>query len=144
MYYSHPPMVSKQTSRRTFFGLFSLLVASSFAIFVFSLMVARAQREARKSAVEARQLGQYTLEAKIGAGGMGVVYRGHHAMLRRMVFGGIGMQILKLNGHKGGRDFAEKAGWQPQGRGFADQWRPGVRRSLSGRSGIFSPGVGQV
>ena len=32
---------------------------------------------------KAMQLGQYVLEDKIGAGGMGVVYRARHAMLRR-------------------------------------------------------------
>lgn len=69
--------------QRTFWGLFALLALSSIAIFVFTLQVARLRREAQEAAIEAQQLGQYKLEHKLGAGAMGVVYKGQHAMLRR-------------------------------------------------------------
>jgi eukaryotic-like serine/threonine-protein kinase len=69
--------------KRTFWGLLGLLMLSSVAIFLFTIRVARLQREARAAAIEAKQLGQYQLEEKLGAGAMGVVYKGRHAMLRR-------------------------------------------------------------
>lgn len=69
--------------QRTFWGLLGLLTLSSIAIFLFSVRMARLKREARAATIEAKQLGQYKLDQKLGAGAMGVVYKGHHAMLRR-------------------------------------------------------------
>ncbi len=71
------------TLRPIFWGLFTLLSASALAIFVSTLLIAKLRLTAQHEALKALQLGQYRLEEKIGQGAMGVVYRGHHAMLRR-------------------------------------------------------------
>ena len=69
--------------RTAFWSLYSLLIASAVAIFAFTVVVARLRREAQKAVIEAKQLGQYSLDEELGAGSMGVVFKGHHSMLRR-------------------------------------------------------------
>lgn len=69
--------------RRAFWVLMTLLVLSAVAIFLAMLFIARQQRSLQQATLAAKQLGQYSLEEKLGAGGMGTVYRAKHAMLRR-------------------------------------------------------------
>jgi serine/threonine protein kinase len=63
--------------------LFLLLVLSAVGMFLFSYSNLNWRRRLTEAQLKLKQLGQYTLEEKIGEGGMGVVYRARHALMRR-------------------------------------------------------------
>jgi hypothetical protein len=73
------------TLRRVHWTLLGLLAFGAVVLQVFLVIVDRQQQALRRARVEGKQLGQYTLQEKLGQGGMGQVYKAKHAMLRRPV-----------------------------------------------------------
>jgi len=76
-----PASLPQNIDRRFLGAIHSALLLSGFV--VVSTITSKVTHRLQSKVREAMQLGQYTLEEKIGEGGMGVVYLARHALLRR-------------------------------------------------------------
>jgi serine/threonine-protein kinase len=77
VYAVHAPAASSRGSAVAYAALWASLTIT------LATLVSYVTFRLRRSVVHARRLGQYTLGEKLGEGGMGIVYRAEHEMLRR-------------------------------------------------------------
>jgi eukaryotic-like serine/threonine-protein kinase len=92
-----PPSIA----HRTLVGIYANWMLVGIA---FSAASSRVLYGLRKQVREAERLGQYTLLEPLGQGGMGVVYRARHAMLRRPT----AVKLLTVGDAAGGQDRFER------------------------------------
>ena len=69
--------------RRIFWTVIGLFVVVGALALGGTMFISRMGRQMSDAMLKAQRLGQYTLEDKLGEGGMGQVFRARHAMLRR-------------------------------------------------------------
>ena len=69
--------------RRFMWVLCSLLALTTVAAAVYRWNIYRLEKRAKQSDLDRKILGAYELEEKVGEGGMGVVYKAKHALMRR-------------------------------------------------------------
>lgn len=76
-------MVGRVSSNLPTWAALALMVAHCSATIIASAIASRRIYGLEKQVAKALRLGQYTLQERVGTGGMGIVFKASHALLRR-------------------------------------------------------------
>ncbi len=98
-----PLDAARAQASESFRGTFLLLViVGSVGVGTLLVMVRQLRQKLRSGWEERERFGQYTLDEKLGEGGMGAVYKARHALLRRPT------AVKILRGHQVSKDSAAR------------------------------------